>query len=72
MPLITQSLTNIYRDYVSGEVRLPSPDSQYKWLITFKLIKSVADTVLEIINAGYYAKPLILIRVIRDCVHVAK
>ena len=52
----------MYEGYVSGEVRLPSSSSELKLLNTSKSIKAVSDTVLDMINAAYPDKPLILIR----------
>ena len=48
---------DIYWGYVSGEARLPSSGSEYRLLSKFEFIKAVSDTVLDIINAGYYNKP---------------
>ena len=49
----------LYLGYVSGEACLQSSSSEYKLLNTFEFIKAVSDTVLVMINAAYYAKPLI-------------
>ena len=44
-----------------GESCLPSAGSEYKLLHTFEFIKAASDTVLDMINAAYYDKPLIFI-----------
>ena len=58
MPFIRQAF-DINRGYVSGEAGLPSSGCEYKLLNTFEFIKAVSDTVLDMINAAYYDKPLI-------------
>ena len=52
---------DFYGGYVSGEARLPSSGREYILLNTFELIKTVSDTVLDMINAAYHDKPLIFI-----------
>ena len=56
---------NVYRGYVSGETRLPSSCSEYKFLKTFEFIKAVSNTVFDLINAASYDNPSIVIRAIR-------
>ena len=47
----------IYRGFVTGEARLPSSGSEYKFMNTFEFIKAVSDTVFDITNAVYNDKP---------------
>ena len=52
---------DFYRGFISGEDRLPASGSEHKLLNTFEFIKAVSDTVWDMINAAYHAKPLIFI-----------
>ena len=58
MPFILTSPFDFYGGDVSGEARLPSPDSEYKFLNMFEFSKAVSNTVFDMINAIYLDKHL--------------